>query len=145
MGKILYVDTDGVKSTLPKAVFGYDDFEGGGDAGRVYVGDGITNIPLARLDEIGNTSTTTKQFTTDNTNYAEVEYTSTFTEVPNYRVYILDDVGPISGWFIANTSISGGGDIQSKTYLTPLWVRLKDENTLAILLNEQTTAYIETT
>jgi hypothetical protein len=40
-------DTNGTKPALLKGELGYDDYTAGGDVGRVYVGDGTTNIPLA--------------------------------------------------------------------------------------------------
>lgn len=55
MNKIKYHDTNGDKSALlPKAEFGYDDYQAGGDAGRVYVGTGTENIPLAKVDDLGD-------------------------------------------------------------------------------------------
>ena len=44
MSKIRKRDTDGVKPLLDKAEVGYDDYQ---DKGRVYVGTGSENIPLA--------------------------------------------------------------------------------------------------
>jgi hypothetical protein len=53
MSTIKYVDTDGNKSALlPKGTFGYDDFQLGGDEGRVYVGTGADNVALAKKDEV---------------------------------------------------------------------------------------------
>ena len=40
-------DTNGTRGLLQKGEFGYDDYAVGGDACRVYVGDGSQNIPLA--------------------------------------------------------------------------------------------------
>ena len=45
-------DTDGTKSVLLKGELGYDDYAAGGDAGRVYVGDGTVNIPLVKKDDL---------------------------------------------------------------------------------------------
>ena len=45
-------DTDGTKGTLNKGEFGYDDYMAGGDTGRVYVGNGSTNIALAKKTEV---------------------------------------------------------------------------------------------
>ncbi len=53
MALIRKIDTLGVKTLLAKGEFGYDDYIAGGDTGRVYVGTGGTNIPLATLDELG--------------------------------------------------------------------------------------------
>lgn len=44
-------DTDGTKGTLSVGELGYDNYAAGGDQGRVYVGDGSTNIPLAKKSE----------------------------------------------------------------------------------------------
>jgi hypothetical protein len=52
MGFINLQDTDGDKATLLKGQLGYDDYEDGGDAGRVYVGTGDKNIPLATKEEL---------------------------------------------------------------------------------------------
>lgn len=52
MGQILKVDTDGNKGLLAKGEFGYDDYTDGGDAGRVHIGTGDQNIPLATKAEV---------------------------------------------------------------------------------------------
>jgi len=52
MSTILKVDTDGSKALLAKGEFGYDDFTGGNDVGRVYVGTGSANIGLAKREEV---------------------------------------------------------------------------------------------
>jgi hypothetical protein len=58
MSSIKYVDTDGVKGALlPKGAFGYDDYEAGGDRGRVYVGAGDENLPLAKKSEVDDLET----------------------------------------------------------------------------------------
>lgn len=46
------MDRDGIKTVLPKGAIGYDDYVPGGDAGRVYIGTGTANIPLAKKDEV---------------------------------------------------------------------------------------------
>lgn len=46
------IDTDGIKSILPKGALGYDDYTAGGDAGRLYIGTGITNKAIATLLEV---------------------------------------------------------------------------------------------
>ena len=51
MGFINKQDTNGTKGTLLKGELGYDDYTAGGDTGRVYVGNGSTNIPLAKKSE----------------------------------------------------------------------------------------------
>jgi hypothetical protein len=53
MSTIKYIDTDGNKnSLLPKGTFGYDDYQSGGDKGRVYIGTGEENLPLAKKSEL---------------------------------------------------------------------------------------------
>lgn len=51
MGVILKQDTDGTKPLLSKGELGYDDYVAGGDTGRVYIGTGTANIPIAKKDE----------------------------------------------------------------------------------------------
>lgn len=51
MARINKQDTNGTKGVLLKGEFGYDDYNAGGDAERVYVGNGSTNIPLAKKSE----------------------------------------------------------------------------------------------
>ena len=45
-------DMDGVKPLLQTGEFGYDNYPAGGDSGRVYVGTGSENIPLAKKSEV---------------------------------------------------------------------------------------------
>ena len=45
-------DLNGVKPLLQTGEFGYDNYPAGGDSGRVYVGTGSVNIPLAKKAEI---------------------------------------------------------------------------------------------
>jgi hypothetical protein len=52
MSTIYKVDTDGSKPLLSKGELGYDDYTAGSDTGRVYVGDGASNIALARKNEV---------------------------------------------------------------------------------------------
>lgn len=53
MSQIKYVDTDGDKSRLlPFRYFGLDNYPAGGDIGRVYVGTGSENIPLAKKSDV---------------------------------------------------------------------------------------------
>ena len=44
-------DTNGIKSLLTTGEFGYDN-SSSGDRGRVYIGDGTVNIPLAKKSEV---------------------------------------------------------------------------------------------
>ena len=46
------IDTNGVKPTLKKGVLGYDDYNAGGDAGRLYVGTGTASIAQAKKSEV---------------------------------------------------------------------------------------------
>ena len=50
--KINRQDTNGVKPLLAVGELGYDDYPAGGDAGRVYVGNGSINIPQAKKSEV---------------------------------------------------------------------------------------------
>ena len=52
MSKILYVDTDGTKGTLPEGTLGYDAYAAGGDEGRVAVGTSSGDVPLAKKSEV---------------------------------------------------------------------------------------------
>lgn len=45
-------DTNGVKPLLQVGELGYDNWSGGGDIGRVYVGTGSSNIALAKKSEV---------------------------------------------------------------------------------------------
>lgn len=45
-------DSNGVKPLLQTGEFGYDNYPAGGDSGRVYVGTGTENIPLAKKSEV---------------------------------------------------------------------------------------------
>ena len=52
MSKIVKQDTNGVKPLLEVGELGYDNYPTGGDAGRVYVGNGSINIPQAKKSEV---------------------------------------------------------------------------------------------
>ena len=53
MSKILYIDTDGTKGSLPAGTLGYDAYASGGDEGRVAVGTASgTDILLSKKDEV---------------------------------------------------------------------------------------------
>ena len=45
-------DSNGVKPLLQVGEFGYDNYPAGGDVGRVYIGTGTENIPLAKKSEV---------------------------------------------------------------------------------------------
>ena len=45
-------DTNGVKPLLQTGELGFDNFASGGDKGRVYVGNGASNIALAKKSEV---------------------------------------------------------------------------------------------
>ena len=49
---IVKQDLNGVKPLLQTGEFGYDNYPAGGDSGRVYVGTGSVNIPLAKKEEM---------------------------------------------------------------------------------------------
>ena len=50
--KINRQDTNGVKPLLQTGELGFDNFASGGDKGRVYVGNGASNIALAKKSEV---------------------------------------------------------------------------------------------
>jgi len=53
MSKILYINTDGTKSSLPEGMLGYDAYAAGGDEGRVGVGTASgTDILLSKKEEV---------------------------------------------------------------------------------------------
>ncbi len=52
MSLITKQDTNGVKPLLQTGELGYDNYPAGGDSGRVYVGTGSENIPLAKKAEM---------------------------------------------------------------------------------------------
>ena len=52
MSEIIRQDTNGVKPLLAVGELGYDNYPTGGDAGRVYVGNGSINIPQAKKSEV---------------------------------------------------------------------------------------------
>ncbi len=52
MSLIVKRDSNGVKPLLQTGEFGYDNYPAGGDVGRVYVGTGSENIPLAKKSEV---------------------------------------------------------------------------------------------
>jgi hypothetical protein len=47
-------DTNGTKPPLAPGELGYDKYPAGGDEGRVWVGKGDENIPLAQKREVDN-------------------------------------------------------------------------------------------
>lgn len=49
---IVRQDTNGVKPLLQTGELGYDNYPAGGDAGRVFVGTGNENVPLAKKEEV---------------------------------------------------------------------------------------------
>lgn len=57
MSVIRKQDTDGTKGTLSAGELGYDKYPAGGDEGRVYVGTGTINLPLAKKSEIDGVDT----------------------------------------------------------------------------------------
>ena len=52
MSLIVKQDLNGVKPLLQTGELGYDNYPAGGDDGRVYVGTGSENIPLAKKAEM---------------------------------------------------------------------------------------------
>ena len=49
---IVKQDSNGTKPLLQTGEFGYDNYPAGGDAGRVFVGTGTENVPLAKKEEV---------------------------------------------------------------------------------------------
>ena len=49
---IVKQDLDGVKPLLQTGELGYDNYPAGGDNGRLYVGTGTENIPMAKKSEV---------------------------------------------------------------------------------------------
>ena len=49
---IVKQDSNGTKPLLQVGEFGYDNYPAGGDVGRVYIGTGTENIPLAKKSEV---------------------------------------------------------------------------------------------
>ena len=49
---IVRQDTNGAKPLLQTGELGYDNYPAGGDAGRVFVGTGTENVPLAKKEEV---------------------------------------------------------------------------------------------
>jgi len=54
MARISKIDTNGSKSLLAEGELGLDNYVAGGDTGRVYVGDGTSNISLALSGDFGD-------------------------------------------------------------------------------------------
>ena len=52
MSLIVKRDTNGVKPLWQTGEFGYDNYPAGGDVGRVFVGTGTENVPLAKKEEV---------------------------------------------------------------------------------------------
>lgn len=54
MSVITRQDTNGIKPLLQVGELGYDNYPAGGDAGRVFVGTGSENVPLAKKADISD-------------------------------------------------------------------------------------------
>ena len=67
MSKILYIDTDGTKGTLPEGWLGYDAYAAGGDEGRVGVGTSSGDVLLAKKSEVDSVVDGTTDVVYDNT------------------------------------------------------------------------------
>lgn len=57
MSVIRRIDTLGVKTKLDKGELGLDMVDGSSEKGRVYVGTGTENVPLAKLDDLAAVET----------------------------------------------------------------------------------------
>jgi hypothetical protein len=67
MGYINKKDNNGIKSILLEGELGYDAYEAGGDAGRIYVGTGTENIAIAKKSEVDSVVAGTTNIIYDNT------------------------------------------------------------------------------
>ena len=70
------IDTNGVKPTLKKGVLGYDDYNAGGDAGRLYVGTGTESIAQAKLSEVQDKAGLTNPKFTANISFGNTDLSS---------------------------------------------------------------------
>ena len=66
MSLITRQDKNGVKPLLQTGELGYDKYPAGGDSGRVYVGTGSVNIPLAKKSEVDSVVEGTTNIVYDN-------------------------------------------------------------------------------
>lgn len=115
-------DTNGVKGVLSKGELGYDDYTTGGDAGRVYVGNGVTNTALAKKSEVD--LKVTKVTSTDN---AIVRFNGTTGELQDSKV-VVDDIGnlainqtiasAISGSWMKHIQIGANSFVINNSYTT---------------------------
>ena len=64
MSKILYIDTDGTKVSLPEGHLGYD--KATADRGRVAVGTNTGDVPLAKKSEVDSVVEGTTNIVYDN-------------------------------------------------------------------------------
>ena len=134
MSQIKYVDTDGDKSRLlPFRYFGLDNYPSGNDVGRVYVGTGSENIPLAKKAEVTALANNTVKLTGNQT-IAGVKTFSSSPIVPTpttdfqaatkkyvdntaYSVEIIEDLITVPSGFntVIVKDINRGGIFVSKT------------------------------
>ena len=125
-------DTNGTKPLLSLGEFGYDNYPTGGDDGRVYVGTGTENIPLARLDELIDGDMTKLVYDTNSNG-------------------IVDNAETVNGLTVETAVPSGA--LFTDTILTEEQVKTKYENnpntnpftdTLKILLETKKVKNVET-
>ena len=102
MALIVKHDTNGVKGLLNKGELGLDDHPAGGDQGRVYVGDGTSNVPLAKQEELNNYYTKAELDTgqLDDRYYTE-------SEVDNLLAYLYQEDIAVVTWNMETGEYSG--------------------------------------
>ena len=102
-------DTDGTKATLLKGQLGYDDYVAGGDTGRVYVGNGTTNIPLQTQENPIVKGLITEEVSVSTLTLGATSSVQTYTATGNFT--IVDDLA--DGEFVTFIVTNGG--------FTPTW------------------------
>ena len=115
MAFIQLQDTDGTKATLLKGQLGYDDYVAGGDAGRVYVGNGTTNIPLQTQENPIVKGLITEEVSVSTLTLGATSSVQTYTATGNFT--IVDDL--VSGESVTFQLTNGGW---TPTWPTILWV-----------------------
>jgi len=118
-------DTNGTKSVLDKGDLGYDDYADGGDAGRVWVGNGEENKALAFSDEVTANST----FDRDRVNHTGTQPITTVVEDADYKIMtaaerikvaelvLLRNNAKLALLDISGTSYSADGDLLEVVYV----------------------------
>ena len=140
-------DTNGTKPLLGKGELGYDDYTAGGDTGRVYVGNGASNIALAKKSEVdakvvanaGITAGTYKSVTVDVKGL--VTGGTNPTTLGGYGItdtYTKTETNTQISTAVANAIALGGRDVYLGSYgltwneTTGVYTRIGAENYTAI-------------